>query len=459
MTGFPRLVIPVWHASAVAWLNPRRLRAQAVVLALCLWGVCAVDFATPGLFDRAGNVKFQDFLPLYVSARMIAHGRALELYDQPVLAAEEFQIIGRQSAVLLPNLYGPQVALLFVPLSRFSFPVAARIWAVLCLLIYCGCIYVVVKMCSSLTPYSTIVAIAAAAYPPLFHSFVRGQVSALVLACFIAALLAFRSHRDWLAGIVLGLLIFKPQFLVAIPLVLLLARSWIAFVSLAASASAQLVLTWAWFGSPVIRAYCDALWHVSRWIGSAELNLAPIQMHSLRSFWSLLVPWPQAAFPLYLVSSIAVVSIAAATWKSSSPLALRFAVLTLAAVLVNPHLFVYDLLVLAPALFLVVDIAADAACPERSRRVRPASGASGPRTNASGATFLNNMPRRSSAALLLLSYLAFIMPLLGPVSRWTHIQLSVPIFAALLWTLWRQSAEVTAPNGGHSLASPDSRVV
>jgi len=419
----------MWPASAVGWLTPRRLRAQAVILALCLWGACAVDFATPGLFDRAGNVKFQDFLPFYVSARMIAQGRAPELYDQRVIAAEEFQIIGQQSAVRLPNLYGPQVALLFVPLTRFSFPVAARIWVTLSLLVYCGCIYAVVKTCSSLAPYSAIVAIAAVAYPPLFHFFVRGQVSALVLACFTAAWLAFRSDRDWLAGIALGLLIFKPQFLVAVPLVLLLARSWISFATLAGAASAQLVLTWACFGLAVMRSYFDALSHIPRWIGTVELNLAPIQMHSLRSFWSLLIPWPNVAFPLYVVSSIALVSIAAATWKSSSRLTLRFAALTIAAVLVNPHLFVYDLLVLAPALLLLVDWA------------------------------LSNVRRRLSAPLFLLSYLACILPLFGPLSRWTHVQLSVPVFAALLWTLWRQSVEVSTPNGAPLLASPNSRVV
>jgi Glycosyltransferase family 87 len=424
-----RALIQMSLSSTVAWLTSRRLRAQAVILALCAGGVCAVDFATPGLFDRAGNIKFQDFLPFYVSARIIAEGRAPELYDEQTIASEELKIIGQQSAVRLPNLYGPQVALLFVPLTRLSFPVAARIWVTLSLLIYCGCVYAVVKTCSSLAPYSVIVAIAALAYPPLFHFVVRGQVSAVVLACFTVAWLAFRSDRHWLAGIALGLLIFKPQFLVAVPLVLLLARSWITFATLAGSASAQLALTWACFGSAVMRSYFDALLHIPRWIGTVELNLAPVQMHSLRSFWLLLIPWPNVAFPLYVVSSIAFVSIAAATWRSSSPLALRFAALTLAAVLVNPHLFVYDLLVLAPVLPLLVDCT------------------------------LSNLRRPLSAPLFLLVYLAYILPLLGPLSRWTHVQLSVPVFAALLWTLWRQSAEGSTPNGAPLLASPDSRVV
>ncbi|HXX01631.1 MAG TPA: hypothetical protein VEJ00_10480, partial [Candidatus Acidoferrales bacterium] len=119
-----------WLAAWAAWLNPYRLRAHAIVLAICLWGAFAVDFSTPGFFDRAGNIKFQDFLPLYVSARQIAQGRTNALYDQQAGVAAMKSIIGqanssRSMLSRLPNLYGPQVGLLFVPLARFSFTTAA----------------------------------------------------------------------------------------------------------------------------------------------------------------------------------------------------------------------------------------------------------------------------------------------------------------------------------------------
>src|SRR5438128_2134259 len=65
----------LWIPSFAHWLNPRRLRAQAMLLAVCLWGVCAFDYSTPGLFDRAGNIKFQDFFQFPVSANLIAQGR------------------------------------------------------------------------------------------------------------------------------------------------------------------------------------------------------------------------------------------------------------------------------------------------------------------------------------------------------------------------------------------------
>lgn len=407
MPEAPKLEAPAWLLSLAAWLTPQRLRAQAFLLALCLWGVCAVDFSSPGLFDRAGNIKFQDFLPLYVSARLVAQGRSNALYDQRVAADEMRAILRQPIGVVLPNLYGPQLALFFVPLTRFSFSVAARIWVALSLLAYFACVYLLWRNCPGLKLYSGIVLVSALAFPPLFHFFVRGQISVLLLLCLTLAFLGFRSGHTWMAGLALGLLIFKPQFLVAIPLIFLLARAWQALAGVILSALAQFALTWIYFGPPVMRSYLDALLHMSRWLSNVELSLAPIQMHSLRSFWTLLIPRPDAAFALYILSSVVVIAAAAAIWRSSSPLALRFSALTLAAVLVNPHLFVYDLLVLAPALLLLADVS------------------------------LASLQLPSSAAIRVLLYLSFVLPLLGPLSRWTHLQLSVVAFSVLLWVLWR----------------------
>jgi hypothetical protein len=420
----PAEPIPAKIASSAKWLIPSRIRAQAIVLAICLWAVCAVDFTTPGLLDRAGNIKFQDFLPSYIAAQLIVRGRAGQLYNDEVMAASMHAIIPQPTRVLLPNLYGPQVGLFFLPLARFSFPTAARIWVVASLLIFTACIYFIWRSCPSLRCHAGTVALCAIAFPPLFHFFVRAQMSALVLMCFTAAFFAFRADRDWLAGVALGFLIFKPQFLVAIPLVLLLSQAWKPFAGLAASAGTQLIFTRIYFGPSVMRAYFETLRQLSHGIGSAELSLAPIQMHSLRSFWTLVIPSPELAFGLYILTSILVIAIAAAIWKSPSLPALRFSALTLAAVLVNPHLFVYDLLVLAPVLLLLADWT------------------------------LSNAPPVSSPTLLLLLYLAYVLPLLGPLSRWTRLQLSVPAFAALLWMLWRCSETVA-----HRLASNQPIVV
>ncbi|HUA14826.1 MAG TPA: glycosyltransferase family 87 protein [Verrucomicrobiae bacterium] len=412
---------PAWLASAARWLTPRRLHAQAAVLAVCLWGACAVDFATPGLFDRAGNIKFQDFLQFPLSARLVRHGRADELYNNQVLADQIRATVGQETRVSLQYFYGPQVALPFLPLLGLPFFAQAGIWVAVSLLIYFTCIHLLWRTCTRLKPHRAFVFLCAGAYPPLFHFFVRGQLSAVVLVCFTLAYFGFRARYDWLAGLALGLLVFKPQFLVAIPFVLLLSRAWKAILGVAISAAAQLSFAFLYFGDSVMRAYFRTLLHSADNPAATELTLSPIQMHSLYSFWEILLPWRPGVWTLYLVSSLAVIAIAAAIWKSSSSLSLRFSALLLASVLVNPHIYIYDLVALAPALLLLTD-------------------------------WLLNQPW-SSPLLRLLLYLTFLLPLFGPLARWTHLQLSVPVFALLLWVL----RGIATP--GHKLAFHESRVV
>jgi len=360
-----------------------------------------VDFFTPGLMDSAGNIKFQDFLQFYISAHLIAQGRSDQLFDQKVASSELQRLVGQPTRVRLPTVYGPQVGLFLVPLARLRFLVAASIWVAAGAVLFFSCVYGLWKICPNLRQYSGLVALSAICFPPFLHFFWRGQISALLLAAFTAVFLAFRSGNAWLAGAGLGLLAFKPQFLVAIPLVLLLAFAWKTLAGLVISVFSQLALTWRYFGPAVMRAYFDTLWHIPRWIDTAEPGMAQAQMHSLRSFWVLLLPWPIAALALYILSSIIVLMIAAASWRSRGDLALRFSALVFASIVINPHLFVYDLLVLAAPLLLLADWA------------------------------LGHATHPAAAPASVLVYLAFLLPLLGPLTVWTHLQLSVPLFAGM----------------------------
>ena len=410
-------------ASLSALLNTRRLRAHATVLAVCLWGTVAFEYTVPGIFDRAGNVKFQDFLQFSISARLIAQGRADQLYDDDVLAHEVHAIVGRDSRVFLQYYHGPQVALPFIPLLSLPFLTQAAIWVTISVAIYFICVWIVWKHCAALRSLRTLVVLSALAYPPLFHFFVRGQLSALVLACFTVSYFAFGADREWLAGATLGCLASKPQFLVAIPLILLFAHAWKAAAGLLSSAAAQLILTSIYFGRSVMEPHFIRLLHSGANPGSTELTFSTVQMHSLYSFSEMLIPWHPGVWALYLTSSVAVIALATAIWKSSSPLPLRFAALSLAAVLVNPHIYIYDLLAIAPLFLLLVDWS------------------------------LANAHHAAKPALDVLLYLAFLLPLFGPLAHRTHLQVSVIVFAAILWNLYRITA------ASHRLAFVEPPVV
>jgi hypothetical protein len=96
-------------------------------------------------------------------------GRATKLYDEQVLTDGIRAIIGKQTSVRLQYFYGPQVALLFLPLVRLSFLNQAEIWVALSLLMYFGCVYLLWKACPGLSLYPGLVFLCAIAYPPLYH--------------------------------------------------------------------------------------------------------------------------------------------------------------------------------------------------------------------------------------------------------------------------------------------------
>jgi hypothetical protein len=88
------------------------------------------------------------------------------------------------------------------------------------------------------------------------------------------------------------------------------------------------------------------------------------------------------------------------------PLGLRYSCLLLASVLLAPHLIVYDLAILAPAFLLLTDWT-----------LSPQPGA--------------------APGLKIVLYLMYLSPLVGPLARWTHVQISVVLMCVLLYMIWR----------------------
>lgn len=387
-----------------SWLTSRRLRAHGLILALCLWLTYAWILSSPGLLDRNHIVKGADFLHFYTLGWLAREHRGAQLYDMPAQTALIQQSLPQLGPIRFVPLYGPQVSFFFAPFSKLPYPWALSGWLLLNAAIYALCCYAVWRTCPSLQFQGMLVFILALGYPAFFHLIAWGQSSGLALACFTGAYLAMRSQRPFLAGLAFGCLIFKPQLGLATAVVMVGSAEWmIAFGALVATL-AQLSVGWIYYGTPAMRDYFYQLAHVRNLF--SQLEPRPYQMNSLRSFWATLIPSQQLAFPLYIASAIAVLAMALYCWRRHAPLGVRFAALLIATVLVSPHLTVYDLVILAPAYLLLADW-----------------------------TVANNRPWAPLFGMLL--YLGYMLPLLGPLSIWTHLQLSVPVMAGILWLIFR----------------------
>jgi hypothetical protein len=166
------------------------------------------------------------------------------------------------------------------------------------------------------------------------------------------------------------------------------------------SVAAEFIVGWLYYGPAPLREWFHILLKIRGVLPLLEPR--PYQTHCLRTFWTMLVPAPSVSLALYVITAVVVAGFTIACWRSRMPLSLQYSALLLSTVLLAPHLTVYDLVILAPAFLLVAD-------------------------------WLIAEPGNAAPHLKVLLCLAFTLPLLGPLARWTHFQLSVPVMAALLY--------------------------
>ena len=382
-------------------LSLRRIRIHASLIAIALWSVFVWNYSTPGLLDRNGLLKGTDFLHFYTIGTLAREGHPNQLYDlqaQEKLATER---VPEAKGLVYAPFYGPQVALLFAPFAALTYGKAVTAWLLVNAFIYAGCCWLVWRACPNLRKHLGTVLLAALAFPAFFHLLVWGQTSGLALACFTVMFLCLRRRNNFAAGLAFGLLFFKPQLGVAGAVIFLLAGEWQILAGASVTAVAQLAVAWACFGAPVLRDYFRHFYDVPDMLPLLEPKL--YQLHSLRGFWELSGLPPRIAGTCLGISLVVVLALAYRAWQRSRSLEIRFASLLVATVLVAPHLTIYDLVILAPAFLLLANWTIDHRFPP----------------------------------IVICLYLCFVLQLIGPLARWTHVQLTVLAMAALVYLLER----------------------
>jgi alpha-1,2-mannosyltransferase len=389
-----------------ALLTPRRMAVWGTGLLILGWGLHLYVMAVPGYIDRDGRFKGTDYIQFYVMGSLFNEGRTDALYDGSAHLAE-----GRRR--ITPDLrlyaqyanYGPQVALAFSPLALLRFEWSLAIFLTLTAIAYAVSVWLVWRECAALQVHGRLVALLASA-SPLFVTVVRyAQLSAVSLLILSVALVARRRRRDFAAGLAIGCLAFKPQLGIVVAIVLLAARQWRVVAGSAVAAVAQLGIGWLVGGTAAMAAYFKVLWTLL--LNPSLVQLHPSEIHSLRGFFQLLLPWPSVVTLCSIIGLIAALVVAVRSWSSSSPLTVRWGLLVLLTVLASPHLIAYDLVLLTVPLLVFADWC-----------VRHADHPLQPRV----------------ALLLALIYLA---PFSGNFARLTHVQLSVVIMVMLAWCVYR----------------------
>jgi hypothetical protein len=332
-------------------MSIKRLRVYGSLLAITLWSVWLIDISDTGVLDRLGKIKGTDFLQFYVAGSLVRDGRSDLLYDVRSHYARAQAVAGTPRETLFIPVQSPQTALAFAPLAGFGYTSALAIWLAVTGLLYGAACWLTWKSCAALRGYPVESVVACAAFPAFYSTVLHGQLSCVAVLCIAAALAAFRRGQPVMAGLALGCLVFKPHWVLAAGAVFVAARQWRVVIGIGAAAAAQVAMTCLLMGPAVMGAYTSML----RSLPSVAELLEPRASNTLKGFFHALVPFETAALVLYAATAVVTVIATAALWRTSARFEIRFAAVLLAIVLVSPHAFEYDLVLLAPAYLLLAN--------------------------------------------------------------------------------------------------------
>jgi alpha-1,2-mannosyltransferase len=194
----------------------------------------------------------------------------------------------------------------------------------------------------------------ALAFPAVFVNLGHGH-NGFLTAALIGAALVNLDRRPLLAGLLLGLIAYKPQFGVLFPLVLAATGRWRSFAAAAATVVALALITTLVFGASVWDAFLASM-HFTR---TVVLEAGETGWHKIQSVFSLVRMWGGPVALAYAVQSAVTLMLAAALvwlWRTQVDFSLKAAALIIAAILATPYSLDYDMTVLAPAIaFLAVN--------------------------------------------------------------------------------------------------------
>jgi len=289
------------------------------------------------IFGPGGRPSVTDFMVFWLAGHSALKGVAAAAYVPQLHHAAEVAMSGHAFAGQLPWRNSPLFFFVAAPLALLPYVAAFILWVAGSLAIYTLVIWRIAR--------APLALVLACATPAVFLNAICGQNGALSAALMGAALLSLE-RRPVISGILIGLISYKPQFGILIPLALAAGRHWRTFIAAGVTCVAGVAASALLFGTDSWRAFLHYL----------PITSDEILVHGINGFNKLqtmygFVRWLGIGNDIAWVMQTGIACIAGAAlfwlWRRDIPLALKAAALPVATLLVTPHLFMYDFPLLA----------------------------------------------------------------------------------------------------------------
>jgi len=290
---------------------------------------------------------YTDFANAWAAGIQALHGNAAALYDQAELAKVHAALFG-PTPFFYPNWpYPPTFFLILAPFAALPYRWAFITWDLATLLGCVAVVYLIVRRRPA-------IALALAA-PFTAWNFLAAQNGFLTASLLGAALLLLEC-RPVAAGIFVGLLSYKPQFGILLPVALVASNQWRAIVSAATTMILLAGLSIAAFGIGAWGAFPRQL------LAQAGLSLLADPSNGwgyIQTVYGLIRSLHGDAALAWLAqgsTTLGAAVIVWLVWRSRAAYPIKAGTLSAAALLATPYAFAYDMAaIVIPAALLASD--------------------------------------------------------------------------------------------------------
>ena len=331
------------------WLTADRLRAYPAILLIGLVLALGSLFATSdGKMDRFDRPLGTDFSQVWTAGTEVLQGKPEMAYDNRAHAQRQRDIFGPKTQFYGWH-YPPYFLGIAGLLAMLPYLAALLLWQAATLGLYLAGIGAILRR--TVQPAALWI-VAALGFPAVFVNIGHGHNGFLTAALLTGALLTL-DHKPWLAGLLCGLLAYKPQLALIVPVALAAGGYWRVLLAGAATCAAMTLASLAAFGTGVWQGFYDSLAFTREVVlerGSTGFEKIQTVFAAVR----LMGGNVDLAYAGQAISTLATLAIVASLWRSAADFRLKAAALLAATLLTTPYALDYDMMVLGPAIAFAV---------------------------------------------------------------------------------------------------------
>ena len=291
-------------------------------------------FSGTGYSDPKGKPIGGDFSAFWATSKMVLSGEATTVYQNDIIFAVEKSIAGVDYRNPVP--YPPIFFFVVAPLALLAYIPSLIVWLSLT---FSAFLYVTYRF----APHATTLWLTLS-FPGTFQNIIHGHNGFLVTSLLGAAFLIIE-RCPFAAGLVLGLLSFKPHLVMMVPLFLVVGRAWRTLVGMIVSVLSLALASVIVFGMDAWIGFFEKMPFMMQLMESQFLQMHQV-VSTLGALLLLGIPYNVAIWIHGLCALIGIGSTAIA-WYKNKPAYVKHSLLVLSVLLVTPYAHSYDLTLLA----------------------------------------------------------------------------------------------------------------